>query len=354
MTFYWPAMLWLLLLVPLLLCAYAFILGRRRRAAAGIVNLALVSQMVGKSSAWRRHLPPAILLTAIGILIVALARPAAVLSLSALRGTVILAMDVSGSMLADDIAPTRLEAAQAAAKAFISNQPPNVQIGIVAFAGTAHLVQAPSIDREALYAAIDRFELQRGTAVGSGVLASLATVFPDEDFGIDIWSGTGAQMGQSSAPLDQPNRREGTSTGGSELNPAEVKATEDATVILLTDGATTTGPDPREAAQKAADHGVRIFTVGFGSEEGAVIRIEGRSMRAAPDFDALRDVADATGGRFFEAQSLEDLNAVYASVSNHLVTETALTDISFIFAAAGAVVALLSATLSVLWFGRIA
>lgn len=185
MTFMWPNLLWLLLLVPLLVAAYVWLLRRRRKTALRYANLAIVKQALGKGVGWRRHMPPALMLAAITVLIVAVARPAAVVELASSRATVILSMDVSGSMQANDIEPSRIVAAQEAAKAFIRNQPADVQIGIVAFAAAAVLVQTPTIDREALYQAINSFDLRRGTAVGSGVLVALATIFPDESFAFD-------------------------------------------------------------------------------------------------------------------------------------------------------------------------
>src|SRR6218665_3859552 len=160
MTFIWMDMLWLLLLVPLLVAAYVWLLKRRKKAAVRYANLALVKQAMGKSVGWRRHVPPALFLLAITVLIVAVARPAAVVELASSRATVILSMDVSGSMRARDVEPSRIIAAQEAAKAFIKNQPADVQIGIVAFASAAVLVQPPTIDREALYQAINSFDLR--------------------------------------------------------------------------------------------------------------------------------------------------------------------------------------------------
>src|SRR5690606_33765923 len=171
--------------VPLLVLAYLWMLRRRKRTALRYANLALVKTALGRGPGWRRHVPPVLLLLAITVLILAVARPAAVVTLASSRATVILAMDVSGSMRAQDVAPSRIVAAQEAAKTFIQKQPIEVQIGIVAFAANAALVQAPTLDRELLTAAINSFDLRRGTAVGSGVLMSLATIFPDEEFEID-------------------------------------------------------------------------------------------------------------------------------------------------------------------------
>lgn len=208
MTFIWLEALWLLLLVPLLVTAYVWLLRRRKKAALRYANLALVKQAMGRAPGWRRHVPPVLLLLAITTLILAVARPAAVLTLPSNRATIILAIDVSGSMRAPDIDPSRIEAAKKAAKQFIADQPSEVQIGIVAFGGSAMLVQTPTIDRTALDAAIDRFQLRRGTAIGDGLLVSLATLFPDDKFDVS--------PGSEAAGLGQPQRGgAGTGSGSS-------------------------------------------------------------------------------------------------------------------------------------------
>ena len=179
MTFIWPDMLWGLLLVPLLIAAYVWLLRRRKKTALRFASLSLVKEAMGKAVAWRRHLPPALLLLATTALLLAAARPAAVITLPLQEKTIVLAMDVSGSMRATDVKPNRIVAAQEAAKAFIAELPRSVRLAVVSFAGTAAVVQAPTLSREDVIAAIDRFQLQRGTAIGSGMVLSLATIFPD-------------------------------------------------------------------------------------------------------------------------------------------------------------------------------
>lgn len=362
MTFIWMDMLWLLLLVPLLIGAYIWLLRRRKKAALRYANLAIVKQAMGRSVGWRRHVPPALLLAAITVLIIAVARPAAVVELASSRATVILSMDVSGSMRARDVEPSRIVAAQEAAKAFIKNQPADVQIGIVAFASAAVLVQPPTIDREALYQAINSFDLRRGTAVGSGVLVALATIFPEENFDID---GNGDQRDQLGLPSfggererigRTPGELDGllsTTTPPAKHMPVEPGSYQSAVVILLTDGATTTGPDPIAAGRLAGDYGVKVFTVGFGSASGDVVDFGGRSMRAQLDSVTLQAIADATEGEYYEATSAADLAGVYDSLSTRLISEKKLTEIAFVFAGAGALLAMAAAGLSMLWFGRV-
>lgn len=357
MSFLWQDMLWLLLLVPALAAAYLWLLGRRKKLVLRYANLPLVKQAAARGLGWRRHLPPALLLLAIAVLIVAIARPAAVVTLASSRATVILAMDVSGSMRAQDMQPSRLVAAQEAAKTFIAKQPADVEIGIVAFASAAMQVQAPTLDRELLTVAINSFDLRRGTAVGAGVLMALAAIFPDEELrlqgaadprdqlGLRSWGGA---QGADSRSLDDPE------PARPEHVPVAPGSYEAAVIILLTDGATTTGPDPIAAGRLAGAYGVRVYTVGFGSAEGDVVDFGGRSMRAQLDAASLQAIADATAAEYFEARSSADLTRVYDSLATRLVPEKKLTEIAFIFAGIGAVLALLAAALSMLWLGRIA
>ena len=186
-SFLWPGLLWLLLLVPLLAGLYVWLLRRRKQGVVRYGNMGILKQAMGPSG-WRRHLPPALLLGAMSLLLLAVARPTAMVSLPSHRATVMMAMDVSGSMRAADIKPSRIEASQKAAKEYIKEQPKDVVIGIVAFAGAAFVVQNPTTDRQALDAAIDHFELQRGTAVGNGLLVSLQQLFPQENFPISSFN----------------------------------------------------------------------------------------------------------------------------------------------------------------------
>jgi Ca-activated chloride channel family protein len=357
MTFLWTEMLWLLLIVPALVLAYVWIGRRRKRTSLRYANLPLIRQALGKGLGWRRHVPPALLLLAIAVLILAIARPAAVVTLASSRATVILAMDVSGSMRAADVVPSRIVAAQEAAKTFIAQQPMDVEIGIVAFASAAMLMQAPTLDRELLTTAINSFDLRRGTAVGSGILTALATIFPDQPFDLERSSdprdqlgalSRGGPLGAESRSLDDPEPEV------LEHVPVEPGSFQSAVVILLTDGATTTGPDPIAAGRLAADYGVRVYTVGFGSTTGDVVDFGGRSMRAMLDATTLQAIADTTDAEYFEAQSSEALAEVYTSLSTRLVAEKKLTEIAFAFAGLGALIAIVAATLSMFWLGRIA
>ena len=335
MTFLWPTALWLLAALPVLAGMYVWALRRRKKLALRYSSLSLVREAVSSGQSFRRHVPPALFLAALAGMLVAGARPAAIVTLPSQHETVILAMDVSGSMRAEDVKPNRLVASQVAAKAFIDDTPRSTRIGIVAFAGSASLVQAPTSSREQAVAAIEQFQLQHATAVGSGILVSLKAIFPDAEFD----------------PFNMKPRLRNAAAGGSA--PVKPGSYGSAAIILLTDGQTTTGPDPIEAARVAAERGVRVFTVGVGTPEGEILTGEGWSIRVRLDEDALRQIAEATGGEYFYAGTAADLKKVYQALNSKLVMEKQETEITALFAVAAALLALLSAALSLLWFNRI-
>lgn len=372
-SFLWPSLLWLLLLIPLLAGLYVWLLRRRKQGVVRYGNMGILKQAMGPSG-WRRHLPPALLLGALTFLLLAVARPSAMVSLPSHRATVMMAMDVSGSMRADDIKPTRIEASQKAAKEYIKEQPKDVVIGIVAFAGAAFVVQNPTTDRQALDAAIDRFELQRQTAVGNGILVSLQTLFPQENFPISSFNNGGYGMGggggfggygrfgRSGGNCGRVEdgamnfgRRLGEAGGAPPRKhvPVEPGSYKNGVIILMTDGQTTTGCDPIEAARLASEYGVRVFTIGFGTTRGNDVSFGGWRMRAQLDEESLKKIADLTKGRYFKASSAEDLKAVYNLLTRQLVVETHEMEISSFFAAAAALLMATAAGLSVLWFGRV-
>ena len=342
MTFIWPEMLWGLLAVPLLVALYFWMLRRRKKTALRYASLSLVKEAIGAGLAWRRHLPPALLLIAITALLLAMARPAAVVTLPSAEKTIVLAIDVSGSMAATDVLPDRMTAAKEAAKAFIAELPRSVRIAVVQFAGTAAVVQAPTLSRDDVVAAIDRFQLQRGTAIGSGLVLSLATLFPDA--GIDLSQITG-QRAMPRAPGDTPKP---------EFVPVAPGSYSSAAIILLTDGQRTTGPDPIDAAKMAADRGVRVYTVGIGTKEGEIIGFEGWSMRVRLDEDTLKNIATLTRADYFYAGTAQDLKQVYQGLSTRMIVEKKETEISALFAAFAALLVMAAAGLSLWWFGRVA
>ena len=348
MTFLWPQFLWLLLLLPLLVLLYIWLLRRKKKMALRYASLSIVREAMGKGQSFRRHIPPLLFLCALAAMLVASSRPFAVITLPSQRETIMLAMDVSGSMRATDVLPNRLVASQNAAKAFLTDLPRNVRVGIVAFAGTAAVVQPPTLSREDLVTAIDKFQLQRGTAIGNGIVVSLAELFPDAGISLEaMQSGRDKQRGIS---LDQAG-------GGGKEKPAFVPVAPgsytSAAIILLTDGQRTTGVDSLDAAKLAADRGIRVYTVGVGTVNGETIGFEGWSMRVKLDEETLKSIARATQAEYFYAGTAGDLKKVYETLSSRLAVEKKETEISGLLALMAAALALLSAGLSLAWFNRI-
>ncbi len=338
MTFLWPEAFWFMLVLPLLLVLYVWILRRKKKQAVRYASLAMVREAMGAGQRIRRHIPPALFFLALTTMLFAMARPQATVTLPTQHETVILAMDISGSMRATDVEPNRLVAAQNAAKQFVSEQPDHVRVGVVAFAGTATVAQAPTRNREDVIAAIDRFQLQRATAIGSAIIVSLATIFPEA--GIDI------------GELTYGNAKKGEKPG-SMVKPVPPGSYASAVIILLTDGQRTTGPDSIQAAKMAAERGVRIYTVGVGTPEGKIIGFEGWSMRVRLDEETLKAVADITRGEYFYAGNAVDLKKVYQALNAKLVMERKKTEVTALFSGLAAFLAVLSAALSLLWFHRI-
>jgi len=341
MTFIWPEMLWLMLVLPALLAAYVWVLRKKKKLALRYASLAMVREAMGAGQRIKRHIPPALFFLALAAMLLALARPQATITLPTQHETVILAMDISGSMRATDVEPNRLVAAQNAAKQFIAEQPENVRIGVVAFAGTATVAQAPTRNREDVVAAIDRFQLQRATAIGSAIIVSLATIFPEA--GIDI--------GALTYGFDGPKKNEKPSAPAHK--PVPPGSYSSAVVILLTDGQRTTGPDSIQAAKMAAERGVRIYTVGVGTPDGKIIGFEGWSMRVRLDEETLKSIADITRAEYFYAGNAVDLSKVYEALNAKLVLERKKTEVTALFAGLAALFAVVSAALSLAWFHRI-
>lgn len=351
MTFLWPSMLWFLLAVPALVAAYLLLLRRRRQPALRYPSLSVVRAAAEGQRRWRRHVPPVLMLLAIAAALLAGARPVATVTLPADQQTILMAMDVSLSMRADDIEPSRIEAAQAAAREFVRELPANIRVGIVAFAGTASLVQPPTRSREDLIAAIDSFQLQRATAVGSGILLSLATLFPDT--GIDLESSVfGGRPGRETRRDVRAEQPPAGTAPRATAPPAPVEpgSYRSAAIVLLTDGRTTTGPDPLEAARVAADRGVRVFTVGFGTADGANVQFNGFSMFMRFDEEALKAIAQITRAEYFHAASAEDLQRVYQELGARLALEKTRTEVGALFAGLALLLALVAAWLSWRWF----
>jgi Ca-activated chloride channel family protein len=335
-------LLWLCALLPVLVVVYWRIQRGRRNPAVRYAGLTAVQEATGFGAALRRNLPPLLLFVALALMIVAIARPAAVIMAPSRHEAVILAMDVSGSMRATDVKPNRITAAQEAARAFVAEVPRSTRIGVVAFAATASIVQYPTTSRDNVRAAIDRFQLQPGTAIGSGILIALKTIFPDLD--VDLRAGD-PRRGDARQRSREPDR--------ATEKPVEPGSHSSAVIVLLTDGQSTTGPDATEAARIAAEHGVRVYTVGIGTPAGETLSIDGWSMRVRLDETALKTIASVTRGEYFQAGTAADLRQIYEMLTTRLLFERRETEISAVVAGAAALLALLAATLSLWWFNRI-
>jgi Ca-activated chloride channel family protein len=356
MHFIWPELLWLLLLIPLLVMGYIRALRRKRTAVVRYSSLDLIRPALGPGHRIRRHIPPALLLCALTLVLLGTARPSARVSLPADYLTLVLAMDVSRSMLAEDVPPSRIVAAQQAAKSFLQELPRHVRVAVVSFAGNAQLVQGVTDQKDELLAAIDGFQLQRGTATGSGLLVALNTLLPESAidlesvlYGAEFKSGSLAQGGgPSGRSLDQ-RAAPGTAEPA---KPVPVGSYTAGAVILLSDGRRTTGPDPVEVAKWAASKGVRVYTVAFGTPNGFIPGFEGFSFYAKVDEAALQKVAETTGAEFFRATNASDLATIYQHLSSKFTLERRDTEITALLAALAGVLALLAMGLSMRWFRR--
>jgi Ca-activated chloride channel family protein len=326
-------MLLLLGLIPLFAALYILALRRRRRVTVRYSSLALVRAALPRYSWLRRHLPFALFLAALASLIIAAGRPYATIDVPAGRSTIILAMDISRSMRALDIPPSRLEAAQEAALSFIARQELNTQIGIVGFAGFAEMIQAPTTEQEALESAIGGLTLGRGTAVGAGILRSIDVI---------------ARSDPSIAPSD-----------GAPLQSMPADTYAPAIIVVLTDGVSTTGPSPIDAAQQAALRGIRIYTIGFGTDQGMggqALGVDpqfsqqfGGGFRRGIDEETLQEIAEITGGTYYSPESASELVEVFQQLPTYLTERSEETEVSFAFIAFGALLAALAVGLAFRW-----
>ncbi len=341
MTFLWQFFLWTLLIVPILLLLYILAQRRRKKYALRYASLVMVKEALGRGPGWKRHVPPLLFIASIGVMLFALARPIAIVTLPSNEGTVILTIDVSGSMAADDVKPNRMEAAKAAARTFVDKQPQGVKIGIVSFSDNAFIVQAPTSDRDAVIAAVNRLSPQRGTAIGRGILTSLDAIFenPNADFF--------AQPDTRFAPLGP------TPTPTPTPPPLPKGKYAPALVILLTDGENNRDPDPLQIVEQASNRGVRVYTVGLGTPEGTILRIQGRAIRTRVDERVLKKIAEDTDGLYFNAADEKELQAVYEKLGTQLVMITQKTEITAGFTGLAVALSLLAGILSLVWFNRL-
>jgi Ca-activated chloride channel family protein len=336
MNFLWPHNLWLLLALPLLPALYLWLLRRPGKPALRMSSLSIARRAMAPQ--WRRHVPAALFGLALAVLLLSLARPVARLTLPWSTSTIMLAIDVSLSMRVRDVEPTRMVAAQEAARAFLREVPPNILVGIVTFAGSAQVAQQATIDRPSLIGAIDRIQMQFGTAIGSAIVVCLAELFPDH--GIDLGEMTFGPSRRNAAPKP--------------FTPVAPGSYDSAAIILLSDGRRTTGVDTLQAAKMAADRGVRVHVVGLGTPDGHLAEGEGMAIYLQLDEPTLREVARMTGGEYHHAGTAEDLRSVYRTLGTRLQIQTRETELTGLLAMAAAILLVAGSALSLLWFGRVA
>jgi Ca-activated chloride channel homolog len=348
MYFLWPHNLWWMLLLPLLPALYVWLLRRRGKPALVLSSLRVVREAAGHE--WRRHVPPALIFVALALLLLALARPTAPVPLPWAKSTILLAIDISRSMRVQDVLPSRMVAAQDAAKAFLVEVPPHIEVGLVTFAGSAQVAQRATTDRPSLASAIDAIQMQLGTAIGNAIVVCLAELFPDQ--GIDLGEMTfGASRREAARSLDEKRDK----APPKEITPVPPGSYESAAIILLSDGRRTTGVDTLEAAKMAADRGVRIHVVGLGTPDGHLAAGgAGMAIYLQLDEPTLRHVAQMTGGEYHHAGTAEALRSVYQKLGSRMQVSKRDTELTALLAGAAAALMLAGAVLSVLWFGRVA
>jgi Ca-activated chloride channel family protein len=354
MEFLAPSMLWLLLTLPLLILIYVLALRRRKKDAVRFGSLLLMKQALRRAPNWRRHIPPLLFLLALAALMVALARPQMLVNLPARDGTVILLMDVSGSMKATDINPSRLDASKAAARAFMEKQPAGVRVGIVSFSDNASIVQPPTTNRDEVLRSINLLRPQRATAIGVGLLTALDAIFADD--------AEESMMAAYQYPHQQQSPGRGSSPPGvptltkpvlPTMTPVPEGTYVPAIIILLTDGENNQYPPPLDIIDQIENRGVRIYTVGLGTPGGAVITNQGQSMRTRLDEATLEKAADLTGGEYYKASSAQDLHSIYENLGMQLVMRSERQEITWGFAAIAMNLFLIAGALSLLWFNRV-
>ncbi|RZL55834.1 MAG: VWA domain-containing protein [Variovorax sp.] len=344
MSFLWPHALWLLIVPAMLPALYVWLQRRRTRAVLAYSNLNVVRAAATRS--WRRHLPPTLFLVACVLLLVAAARPVARVPLPWARSSIFLAIDVSLSMRAGDVQPTRMVAAQEAAKSFLRELPSGIEVGLVTFAGSAHVAQRATLDRSSLVASIDAFQMQLGTAVGDAIVQCLAEIFPEHRIDIGrLMMGNASGRGRSLDERDRP--------APPHFEPVAPGSYDAAAVILLSDGRRTSGIDTLAAARMAAERGVKVYVIGLGTVDGDATMPDGMAIYMKLDEPTLREVARMTGGEYHYAGTAENLRVVYDRLGSRLQMQSRETELAGMLAVAAAIFALAAALSSMLWLGRL-
>lgn len=339
MNLLWPGFLPVLGLLPLIVGTYIWMLRRRRRFAVRYSSLSLLREAQPHHSRLRRHLPFVLFLLALASLMLALVRPVVIVNVPTNQTVIILAMDVSRSMRATDIPPSRLEAARAAGRNFIHRQTSGTQIAIVAFAGFAEVIQPPTTDQVALQAAVESLVTGHGgTAVGGGILKSIDVI---------------AEIDKNVAPSQKDTSPKVASP------PVPRGAYVPDIIVLLTDGVSTTGPVPLDAAQQAVARGIRVYTIGFGTENGDIPPGGsqpsntdpqlGAAFRRGIDETTLKQIANLTGGTYHAAESANELQEVFQNLPTYTISRHEIMEISVAFTAIGALLATIAIALSLIW-----
>ncbi len=327
MSFLWPEMLLSLLLLPVLLGLFLRVQRRNELARAELGTLETIEGRAWLRSRMRRNLSLSFMLLGLALLLIGLARPEMMFGVPQVEGTVILAFDVSNSMLADDVEPNRIEAAKVAARSFVENQPSTILIGVVAFGGGGLVVQPPTHERDSILATIDRLEPQGGTSLAQGILTSLNAI-----------AGEAIEL---QAAIE----------GGTES--FRIEEYSSAVILLLTDGENTEPPEPLDLAQVAAEAGVRIYPIGVGSPEGATLEIEGFNILTQLDEEALKRIASSTNGRYYRAEDEQELQQIYENIDLQLTVRPEMTEITAVLAGFSLLTFLVGGGLSLIWFGRV-
>ena len=345
MTFSYPLALLLLLLIPLAVGGYLVMQKRRSRYAIRFTNLDLLANVVGQSPNWRRHLPPVLSLAALGLLLMGMARPEVTTKVPKEEATVVLVTDISGSMNATDIAPTRLAAAQKSAEALLLKLPAKVRVSLISFSSSVTVLVPPTTDRKAVTDALARLRPRGGTAMGDALETALDVVRPPAANPPEVSAG-----GKTPKATPSPAPRPSTGSGS-------VATLPPAFVILLSDGAQTLGVvQPLDAADDAKSRDVPIFTIALGTPDG-VAQVEDnqgrqRTVRVPPDIETLKEIADITGGKFYSAPTASDLDTIYKDLGSKIGYTEEQTEITWLFAGLGALLVTVSGGLSLLWFNR--
>jgi Ca-activated chloride channel family protein len=323
MSFAWPLMLLTLALIPVLVLAYVLVQRRRVKYAMRFTNLDLLANVVDRSPGWRRHLPPVFALMALATLLVALARPETTIAVPRDEASVVLAIDVSGSMMATDVPPTRLAAAKDAASRFVEGLPDRFGVGLVSFSTGATALADPTDEREEILDEIDGLEAHTGTAIGDAIARAIDLAPKDDDGNVPA--------GKDGKPL--------------------------VSILLLSDGASTQGISTDDAIGLAKDAGIAVNTIALGTDEGTVTVPnelgEPQTVSVAPDRETLQEIAEETGGTYFDAPTEHDLDSVYEAVGSQVAWDEEKQEVTVAFAGAGAVLLLFASGLSALWFGRL-